>query len=130
MFPVSQNCLCSPVFFSFRLLFPCSPEINGLIPLFNKPPWRASFLCDYQKGCFVKSHLLYSTCHNVYFCLVMKGNLEENSSVRNTSFLFSFVTEWTVVTVYDNCNGKKIVTSRWHFGRLNVYVSDHFTLFQ
>ena len=29
VFPVPQNCICSPVPFSFRLLFPCSPEING-----------------------------------------------------------------------------------------------------
>ena len=45
--PQNQNTdvLCSlfpeiafvPVPFSFRLLFFCSPEINGLIPLFPKP---------------------------------------------------------------------------------------------
>ena len=42
MFPVPQNCICSPVPFSFRLLFPCSSEINGLIPLFPKTLGRAS----------------------------------------------------------------------------------------
>ena len=40
MFPVPQNCLCFPVSFSF--IFPCSLEINDLIPLFPKTPWRAS----------------------------------------------------------------------------------------
>ena len=39
----SKNCLCSPVHFSFRLLFPCSPEINGFIPLFLKTPGRPPF---------------------------------------------------------------------------------------
>ena len=42
MFPVSQNCLYSPVPFSFRLLFPCSPEINDLILLFPKILGRVS----------------------------------------------------------------------------------------
>ena len=37
MFPVPQNGFCSAVPFSFRFLFPCAPEINGLIPLFPKP---------------------------------------------------------------------------------------------
>ena len=42
LFPVPPNCFCSPIPFSFRLLFPCSHEINGLIPLFLQTPGRAS----------------------------------------------------------------------------------------
>ena len=34
--------LCFLVPFRLRLLFPCSPEINGLIPLFPKTSGRAS----------------------------------------------------------------------------------------
>ena len=42
MFHVPQNCLCFPGPFSFILLFPRSPEINGLIPLFPKTTGRAT----------------------------------------------------------------------------------------
>ena len=35
--PFSPEGFCFPVVFNFRLLFPCSPEINGLMPLFSKP---------------------------------------------------------------------------------------------
>ena len=38
MFSVPQHCLCFSVPFSFIILFPCSAEINGLIPLFLKTP--------------------------------------------------------------------------------------------
>ena len=44
MFPVPQYCLCSPVPFIFRLLFPRSPELNCLIPLFPKTPGGGGFL--------------------------------------------------------------------------------------
>ena len=49
----------------------------------------------------------------------MKGNLRENISVWNNSFLFSFLTE-PVVTVYDNRNGKNTVTKMafWQVKRI------------
>ena len=53
---VPQNCLCSPVPFSFRLLFPFSPEINGLIPLFPKTSGRASIFASIV--CHVYQNLL------------------------------------------------------------------------
>ena len=34
MFPIPQNYLCSPV--SFLDVFPCSPEINDIIPLLHR----------------------------------------------------------------------------------------------
>ena len=37
MFPVPQNCLCSPFPLIFRPLFPCSPEKIALIP---QNPWE------------------------------------------------------------------------------------------
>ena len=37
MFPVLQNCFCSPVPFIFRLLFPCSREIHWISPSSPKP---------------------------------------------------------------------------------------------
>ena len=43
MFSIPQNCICCHVPFSFRLLFPCSPEIKGFISLFPKTPGSASF---------------------------------------------------------------------------------------
>ena len=42
MFPVPQNCLCSPVPLMFRLLHHYSPEINVLVLLLSKTPGRAS----------------------------------------------------------------------------------------
>ena len=44
-------------------------------------------------------------------------------------FYFHLQRNGQSVTVHDNRNCKTIVTSRWHMGLLNVYVSDPFTLF-
>ena len=51
MFPISQKCLCSPVPFSFRGLFPCSPEINGLIysPV-PQNPWEGLTIVRIQSN--------------------------------------------------------------------------------
>ena len=41
MLPVPQYCLCSIVLLKIWPLFPCSPEINALFPLFTKTCGRA-----------------------------------------------------------------------------------------
>ena len=42
LFPVPQNCLCSPFPLMFRRLYHYSPEINALVRLLPKTPGRAS----------------------------------------------------------------------------------------
>ena len=44
MFPDPQNYICFPVPFIFRLVLPCSPEINDIIPLFPLIPGRALYM--------------------------------------------------------------------------------------
>ena len=42
--PAPQNYICSPVPSIFRLVFPGSPEINDIIPLFPITPRRAAYI--------------------------------------------------------------------------------------
>ena len=46
LFP--QNYICSPVPFIFRLVFPCSPEINIIILLVPITTGRASIRCNHM----------------------------------------------------------------------------------
>ena len=65
MFPVPQNCLCSPVPLIFRPLFPCSLK---KVPLFPKTHGRVSqmgkqtdlILLDFSKQAFDKFYLNYT----------------------------------------------------------------------
>ena len=40
----------------FLLLFPCSPEINGVVFLFPKTPGRASVLASFPNVLFLSRH--------------------------------------------------------------------------
>ena len=48
-FLLPRNYLCSPVPFIFRLVFSCSPEINDIISLFPRAPWRASYVAAVKR---------------------------------------------------------------------------------
>ena len=56
---VLQNCLCSPVPFIFRLLFPCFIERNGLVPSSPKNPREGLSICIFFLKKKIKKMLIY-----------------------------------------------------------------------
>ena len=56
-----KNCLCLPVSFTFRPLFPCSPEMITPVPMFSQTPARASFtLSTIFTNLFISSTCMYN----------------------------------------------------------------------
>ena len=85
VFPSSPKfTACSPVPLKKWDLFPCSPEINGLVPLFPKTPGRASLsLIDVTK---LVTKLCYSP---VLSCNIMKSTVFKQFHVLPTVLIIS-----------------------------------------
>ena len=62
MFPSAQNYIGSPVTFIFRLVFPCSPEINCFTPLIPITPGRASFIYNFSNFLSFLCFCLFIRC--------------------------------------------------------------------
>ena len=100
MFPVPQNCLCSPVPLIFMPLFPCSPDKMPLFPSSPKPweglrivwvvpaPTRAAhlqpliaflFRCHYIIACWDHGRAsLFAQTLNSYFIGIWKPKYKQS----------------------------------------------------
>ena len=86
--------------------------------------------CGYSLEPIYLDEAVLTSTHNL--CFEQKYETFQSFLSENFHFL---VVNFSVylnrrVFVMDNRNGKNIITSRWHFVLLNVYVSDTFPLFQ